>query len=148
MRASPVPLVRAVGLSWTAGLAQLALFLALGHAVDDLAAGRRPGAALYAQLGGAALVAALAAWAGPLFFGREQARDEARTRQALTTHVFALGSAERTRERAGRIVSTATDGVERAAAFRATFLGPMIASTTLPILVLIVLAVTVDAASA
>jgi ABC-type multidrug transport system fused ATPase/permease subunit len=59
-----------------------------------------------------------------------------------------LGAAERTRERTGRIVSTATDGVERAAAYRATFLAPMIGSLAVPLAVLSIIGFAVDGLSA
>jgi ABC-type multidrug transport system fused ATPase/permease subunit len=45
-------------------------------------------------------------------------------------------------------VSTATDGVERAAAYRGTFIAPMIGSVTVPLVVLVVIAATIDWVSA
>jgi ATP-binding cassette subfamily C protein CydD len=125
----------------------LGLFLGLGRAVDRVASGEALGAPLYGWLVGCAGLTALAAGAAVALAGR-QGLDEAASRQGLTRHLFALGAADRSRERAGRIVSTATDGVERAAAFRATFLAPMIASVSLPVIVLALLAWLVDPVAA
>jgi ABC-type multidrug transport system fused ATPase/permease subunit len=97
---------------------------------------------------GAVVVGALAAWMVPLLGGRDQPREEHRERTRITRHIFALGVTERTRERTGRIVSTATDGVERAAAYRATFLAPMIGSLAVPLAVLVILGIAVDRTSA
>jgi ABC-type multidrug transport system fused ATPase/permease subunit len=93
-------------------------------------------------------VAALAAWGVPFLAARDQAEDETRERRRVIAHVFKLGAAERSRERAGAIVSTATDGVERAAAYRGSFLGPMIGSMTAPLAVLIMMAVFLDPVTA
>ena len=65
----------------------------------------------------------------------------------MIRQVFALGPSQRTNERAGRVVNSATDGVERVAAYKGIFLAPMIASLTTPILVVIVVALTLDPAS-
>ena len=72
---------------------------------------------------------------------------EPRLRHSMIRQVFALGPTQRTSERAGRVVNSATDGVERVAAYKGIFLAPMIASLTTPILVVIVVALTLDPAS-
>jgi ATP-binding cassette subfamily C protein CydD len=134
-----------IGLGWVQGLALAGLYIAVGRAVD--AALGRAGAALapiFALLIVLALVAALAAGLAPYLAARDQAADEARERLRVVAHVFELGAAQRSRARAGAIVSTATDGVERAAAYRGAFLGPMIASMTAPALVLIMMGALVD----
>ncbi|MDR1806773.1 MAG: ABC transporter ATP-binding protein/permease [Propionibacteriaceae bacterium] len=144
MRRIPWAVVLAVVGGWVSGLSQLGLFLGIGRLIDRPSA--RDGVLVW--LTAAAVIAALAAWAAQAGQGQGQARDEAVHRAGLVGHVFRLGPAERSRERTGRIVSTATDGVERAAAFRATFIGPMVASMTLPLLVLAVLALAVDPVAA
>lgn len=136
---------RAVALSWASSLLLALLFLGVGTAMDDLLVGEGPPVALLVAL---ALLAGVAAWAVPTLGAREQAREERTLRSGVVGHVLALGVAERTRERAGRIVSTATDGVERAAAYRGTFVGPMIASMTVPLVVLLVVALTIDPVAA
>ncbi|MDR3107721.1 MAG: hypothetical protein LBU05_05945, partial [Bifidobacteriaceae bacterium] len=93
---------------------------------------------------GLAAVAAVAAGAVPYLAARDQAADESAERRRVVAQVFRLGAAERSRERTGAIVSTATDGVERAAAYRGSFLGPMIGSMTAPLLVLILMGAVLD----
>jgi ABC-type transport system involved in cytochrome bd biosynthesis fused ATPase/permease subunit len=136
-----------IALGWVQALALAGLYLCLGWGVDHLAADGSDGgsAALVALAAGAAIVVAgAAAWAVPYLAARGQAADEHDTRRAVVAHVFRLGAATRSRERTGALVSTATDGVERAAAYRSTFLGPMIGSMTAPLLVLVLAAVVVD----
>jgi ABC-type multidrug transport system fused ATPase/permease subunit len=58
--------------------------------------------------------------------------------------MFRLGVAFRTQESSGRFVSTATDGVERAAGFEATFRRPILASMTVPVIALLGLGLAVD----
>lgn len=65
-------------------------------------------------------------------------------RHRVLVHVFALGPTERTRERTGRLVNTATDGVERAAAHRATFASQMFASLATPAVVVLIIGITID----
>ncbi|MDR0283569.1 MAG: ABC transporter ATP-binding protein/permease [Propionibacteriaceae bacterium] len=139
-------LVLTVALGWVTGLAQLTAYLAIGHGVDAYLDSRVVPVAVWVVSGSAVTLAAVAAWAGLALTGRGQGTTEAATRRTLMAHVFALGPADR--ERAGRLVSSLTDGVERAAAFRATFLAPMIASVTLPVLVLAVVAVRLDPVAA
>ncbi|MDR1427216.1 MAG: ABC transporter ATP-binding protein/permease, partial [Bifidobacteriaceae bacterium] len=130
------------------GLALAAAYLQAGAAFDDVRAGAAPQLGRYLAMVGAVIVAAMAAWGVTALGGRDQPREEHRERARITRHVFALGAAERTRERTGRIVSTATDGVERAAAYRATFLAPMIGSLAVPLAVLAVVALVLDPVSA
>ncbi|MDR1798830.1 MAG: hypothetical protein LBR19_02955, partial [Bifidobacteriaceae bacterium] len=153
-----------IALSWVQALALAGLYLILGRLVDDVAGtGGNGGGATggNGNLGSSAgwdgystwlvvaalgliLAVGLAAWGGPYLAARGQAADEHRTRRAVTAHIFKLGAATRSRERTGALVSTATDGVERAAAYRSSFLGPMIGSMTAPLLVLGLAAVLVD----
>jgi ABC-type transport system involved in cytochrome bd biosynthesis fused ATPase/permease subunit len=140
--------LRTVLLGWLGAAALAVLYLGIGREIDAFAAGRATPGLDWAALAGAALVAAVAAWAVPELGARDQAKLERTARRRIVRHVFALGPAERTRERTGRIVSTATDGVERAAAYRATFLAPMIASMTSPIIVLAIFALAADPVAA
>ncbi|MDO4258790.1 MAG: ABC transporter ATP-binding protein [Actinomycetaceae bacterium] len=70
--------------------------------------------------------------------------EEKSARRRLLRHVFALGVAQRTSERAGRIVNTMTDGVERHALHTSSFIGPMIASLATPALVIAIIAISLD----
>jgi ATP-binding cassette subfamily C protein CydD len=135
-----------IALGWAQGMALAAFYITVGAEADSVLAGGAEalglGSIMLLALFG--LVAALAAWGVPFLAARDQAADESHERRRVLAHVFKLGVAERSRERTGAIVSTATDGVERAAAYRGTFLGPMIGSMTAPIIVLAMMAVCLD----
>ena len=107
-----------IALSWAGALALSLGYLAIGWGVDDALGGRAWGSWWIALVGVAA--SAGAAWLVSAIGGREMARLEPKARHRLVAHVFALGPSERTRERAGRIVNSATDGVERVAAYKGT----------------------------
>lgn len=134
-------------LTWAGSLALAVAYLALGRGLDALLDGARPGPAVVAAALVGILLAATTAAAVPALGGRGQAREETGLRALVVRRLIDAGPGERSREHTGRLVSTATDGVERAAAYRATFLGPMIAAMTVPVLVVIVVAVTIDARS-
>ena len=70
--------------------------------------------------------------------GERLRADEPRIRHAMVAQIFRLGVSERTKERSGRIVNTATDGVERSSNYRGTFIAPMLASLITPIMVVAV----------
>lgn len=133
-------------LTWASSLALAMTYLLIGQGIDQIAAGQElsviPQAAACAALAG--ILAAGASFVG----GRMMPTLEIDSRHAILRHVFALGSPERTAERSGRIVNTATDGVERVAQYRGIFVGPMIASLATPALVLIVVAISIDPVAA
>ncbi|RRD49654.1 ABC transporter ATP-binding protein [Buchananella hordeovulneris] len=135
-----------IALAWLSSAALAALYLLLGRGVDQLAAGTTPTITPTALA--ALSVSALAAWAASFLGGRLLPRVERTERHRLLDHVFALGVAERTQERTGRIVNTATDGVERVATYRALFLGPMLASLATPALILVIVAIALDPVAA
>ena len=135
-----------IALSWAGALALSLGYLAIGGGVDDALGGRAWGSWWIALAGVAA--SAGAAWLASAIGGREMARLEPKARHRLVAHVFALGPSERTRERAGRIVNSATDGVERVAAYKGTFLAPMIASLTVPLIVVLFVGAMIDPVSA
>jgi ABC-type multidrug transport system fused ATPase/permease subunit len=140
--------IAAVFLAVVAGSALAFLYLLLGIAFDQVRDGRTPAAGEFAAMVGVGIVGAVAVGAVPLLGGLDQPREEHRQRRRVVAQVFALGVAERTRERTGRIVSTATDAVERAATYRSTFLAPMIGSLAVPLAVLAIVALWVDRFSA
>ena len=72
------------------------------------------------------------------------AREEGRLRSRLLAHLFDLGPARAADLRSGSTVSLLTDGVERVALYRQTFLAPTAASFASPALVLALLAVVID----
>ncbi|MDR1077842.1 MAG: ABC transporter ATP-binding protein/permease [Propionibacteriaceae bacterium] len=133
-----------ISLSWLTAGALAGLYIGLGRQLDRLLDGRGLDQVALIWLAGLGLVAGAAAWAGPVLAAGEQNRIERTERGRVVAQVFALGAGQRSRERTGRIVSTATDGVERVAGFKGGFIGPMAASMTIPLLVLVVVALTID----
>lgn len=138
--------VAVVALTWMSSLALAAVYLVIGSSVDQLVTGSALTAFPWGAAG--ALVAGVSAWAASRLGSDALGGTEVSLRHRVLDQVFDLGASERTRERAGRIVSTATDGVERAAGYRATFIAPMIASLATPALVLVVVAIAIDPLSA
>ncbi len=131
-------------LAWVSSLALAGLDLSVGSIVGDFLDGTTVRTSLVAGAVVCALVAGLCAGGASWLGERGLASTEAGVRRRVVSQVFALGSAERTRERSGLIVSTATDGAERSAAFHSTFIAPMIASLTTPVIVLVVVALAID----
>ncbi len=72
------------------------------------------------------------------------AREEGRLRSRLLAHLFDLGPARAADLRSGSTVSLLTDGAERVALYRQTFLAPTAAAFASPALVLALLAVVID----
>lgn len=139
-----------VGLGWAAALASALLFVLLGRALDRTAAGGMAGALDTAWILGAvalAVVAAVCAGLGTWWSERASSRTESRLRAAVVSAVFRGGSV-RASAQAGRLLAAATTSVEKAAQYRASFLGPITASLTTPLLVLLVLGIAVDAVTA
>ena len=131
--------------SWAAALCLALAYLAIGWGVDDIA-GSSPWSTWWIALAGA-LGSGVFAWAVSALGAAQMNHMEPALRHSMIRQVFALGPSQRTNERAGRVVNSATDGVERVAAYKGIFLAPMIASLTMPILVVIVVALAIDPAS-
>ena len=134
--------VPVIALSWGASLALALTYLSIGWGLDQLLAGRPPSDLRWGAAG--AVASGLCAWWASRLGGDAMGPTETSLRHRVLDQVFALGPTERTRERAGRLVNTATDGVERAAAHRATFASQMIASLATPALVVLVIGATID----
>ena len=133
-------------LSWMTSLLLAAAYLTVGTGLDAVL-DARPWT-LWPLALASAVGSGLCAAAVSLIGGLDLALMEPRLRSRMIRKVFDLGPAQRTRERAGRIVNSATDGVERNATYRATFIAPMIASLTTPILVVLIVGLAIDWTSA
>lgn len=159
-----------VVLGWLAAASSAVLFVLLGQGVDQLSldgaaappagstasgtgapalgtggpAAEPGGPAWIAAAAALAVVAALCAGIGTWFSERAASQTEARLRTAVVSAIFRGGSV-RAAAQVGRLMAAATTSVEKAAQYRASFLGPITASLTTPLLVLLVMAVTVDA---
>ena len=112
-------------------------YIELGSVIDSLISGNVALLSLgYLSL--FAVTAGLMAFSASFSGGTRLRAEEPRLRHAMVAQVFRLGVSERTKERSGRIVNTATDGVERSSNYRGTFIAPMLASLLTPLIVVVV----------
>jgi len=131
-----------VGLAWGGAAATSVLFIRTGIILD------RGVAAVDVTLLVVCAVVAAACSAGSSWFAQwAEATAERTLRQRLVAAAFGSGVAG-TAGRSGRLLSSATGGVERTAHYRAGFLGPITGALTTPFLVLAVMAVGVSPAVA
>lgn len=137
-----------IAASWMSALTLAGLYICIGRAVDAVIDERALGWGLWACAGLCAAATGVSAWASSQLAGHSVGAIEKHVRHRLIDHVFASGPSTRSRERTGRIVNSATDGVERVANYRGSFIGPMIASLAIPLLVVIVIGVAIDWVSA
>lgn len=133
-------------LTWSSSIALAITYLLIGQGIDSLRS-QQPVTVIPWALA-TSVIAGLLAAAASFIGGRMMPKLEIDARHSMLRQVFALGSPERTQERAGRIVNSATDGVERVAQYRGIFVGPMLASLATPALVLIIVALYIDGFSA
>lgn len=130
--------------TWLATIALAVVYLVLGRALDAIRAGRDLAAGEMVLAVAAALVAGVAtAWVARAAAGR-QAQVEQTLRYRVMRAFLAAGPPDVTRVATGRLVSTATDATERVGAYRGSFLGPAVASVTVPVVVLVVVGVAID----
>lgn len=129
-----------VGLAWAAAAATALLFWRLGLALDAGQAGPSEVAVLLALAVTAALFAGVGAW----FSQWAPSQAERELRRMVVGRVFDLGVVGG-HNRGGELLSSATIGVEKTATYRAGFLGPIVGALSTPFLVLLVMAVTMDA---
>lgn len=131
-------------LTWVVTLSSTTVYLAVGAVLDGAHDAGGTGAGTAAWLVGGLLGIAAAGFAGPrTSLGAVGPREKVR-RDLLLEQLFTLGVAFRTKGRSGRFVSTATDGVERASGYEATFRRPILASMTAPLVALVALGAAVD----
>lgn len=132
-----------VGLAWVGAVSTALVFVLAGRVLD----GAPLSTGMILALVLLAITAAGCAAAGVVFSDRVASTTERRLRNAVVSRVFDLG-VEKTAGRSGQLLPIATDAVERTAHYRAEFLGPIFGALTTPLLVLGVMAITVDAATA
>ena len=133
-----------------AGLASGWTLISLGRglgAVTEGLLGASDGGAWCGHLMSAVLGALLAGacqLAVELIARASAANQEGEIRAKALGRLFALGPGRAREHRSGATVSLLTDGAERVALYRQTFLAPTVAAVLSPALVLVLLAVTVD----
>ena len=110
---------------------------------------------LHGNAGSLLITAAISAALCALFLGvadlvarKGACREEPLLRARALSHLFTLGPGRTARQRTGSTVSLLTDGAERVAVYRQTFLAPTLAAGLSPALALAVLALSVDPLSA
>ena len=135
-------MVTSMALAWLESLALTVALVAAGRAVDRLLDGASP-AFWVTALAVAAGLAASAQSLATLHTARARMRTEEVLRAAVLDSILAAGVRDAS-DRSGALVQAATDSVERAARYRAGFLGPIVGTFTTPFLVLAVLAASVS----
>lgn len=129
--------------------AALAIFFVLVGAVIDAISAREPlPAVVVAAIVVLPIVAAAAGLVSSRFSARATSTTERRLRRLVLSHVFDLGVIRRSESGSGRLVAAATTDVEKAAAYRAGFVGPIAATMAGPVLVIAIIGVAVDVVSA
>ena len=134
----------ALGATWAQAVATTALLLLAGRALDQLLTADGIGTGTTVALAAVVLVRAAIAGFVPLVSIEASGRLEDWGRETVYGHLLALGAPMRSRSRTGKLVSTATEAVELASFYYATFLGPIIASMTVPVLVVAAIAIFID----
>lgn len=136
-------LIRAIVLTWLGALAVTALIVTFGRILDHSLDQRPVPAAVWLTAGAAVLIAALCAALGVFLGQRSGARTERSLRAAVVGTALRPGQPSEP-DGSGALVSLATHAVERAAQYRAGFLGPIIGAMTTPLLVLLAMGILLD----
>ncbi|RWZ68371.1 ABC transporter ATP-binding protein [Labedella populi] len=142
--AAAVPVVLAL----VSASALAVFFVLVGRVLDAIAAGDALRTPVVSGLIILPLVAVACTLLSSRFSARATSGAERRLRGLVLGHVFGLGVTRRPAAASGRLVSAATTDVEKAAAYRAGFVGPIAGTMAGPVLVIIVIGFTVDVVSA
>ncbi|WP_051208384.1 ABC transporter ATP-binding protein [Propionicicella superfundia] len=133
--------------AWLGAAATALLFVRLGAGIDTVAAGRAISVADIVLMAFLVLLAGLSAAGVAVFSVWSGGEAERRLRRVVVAGVFARGVQD-AEQRSGANLSLATEGVERTAQYRAGFLGPVVGAVSTPLVVLVVMALGVDAVTA
>ncbi|WP_142122065.1 ABC transporter ATP-binding protein/permease [Rarobacter faecitabidus] len=140
--------IRSVLLSFASTVGLALTYLAAGASFDRIRFGNPiDGWPLIGLLAGPVL-AGLASWLLMVRWPGQLATLEMGKRDQILRAVLATTGARRSAQWTGKTVSTATDGVERFANYQVTFVGPMIAAMTSPVLVIAIIGFVIDWTSA
>ncbi|GAA2181494.1 hypothetical protein GCM10009785_16650 [Brooklawnia cerclae] len=132
-----------MGLAWAEAVAVALVFVLAGEAIDLIAANEPLRTGRIAGMIGLVWFAAVCAGAGAWLSQWAASDTERHLRRLVVARVFHNG-VTRTTGRSGELLSLGTHAVERAAHYRAGFLGPIIGALTTPLLVLAIMALTVS----
>ncbi|GAA2518807.1 ABC transporter ATP-binding protein/permease [Rarobacter incanus] len=137
-------ILRSVSLSWIGTVALAFTYLAVGKGVDEIRIGAAIHGGTLTVLIVCPVIAGAAAWAGMAPWPRHVTETEKSVRARMMRAVLGAVGQRQDDQWSGGTVSTATDGVERYAAYRETFVGPMIAAITGPILAALIIGWRID----
>lgn len=126
-----------------ASLTQAAALIAVGRAVGDIIEGNPPNGQLVTATV-CAVLSALCHLVAQAMARESASAEENRLRRRVLSHLLALGPARSVEVRTGATVSTLTDGAERVALYRQTFLPQAVASALSPLLVVVLLGILID----
>jgi ABC-type multidrug transport system fused ATPase/permease subunit len=130
--------------TWLIALINACFLILIGRALDNLLGGEPLVGPLLFILAVFLAGRGLVNWAVPAKGARAQGRLETVLRDRVYRNVMRQGAVVRSQEQTGRLVGTGTTSVELAATYYATFLGPIIAAMTTPLVVLIVVAIAIS----
>lgn len=133
-----------LALSLIGAITQALALIQGGYALGELATGAAIAPSRLATLIGLALAAAAAAGTNIWLTEKSAMRQEARLREATIRQVNQLGPVLSSEKSSGRTVSLATDEAQRMAYYRQTFIGPMLGSLSIPVVVLALMALLID----
>jgi ATP-binding cassette subfamily C protein CydD len=134
--------------TWTIALATAGFLIVVGQAVDDVITDGSVQGSTWIGLVGFALLRGLLNLLVPFTGFRAAGRLEQHQRDRVFRSIMTQGTPARSQEQTGKLVATGTQSVELSSVYYATFLGPIIASMTTPIVVLVVIGVFLDARTA
>lgn len=135
------------GLAWLGAAATAILFVRLGAGVDAVGAGASLSTGDIVVMLVLVVISGAAAAAAAIFSVWSGGESERHLRRLVVAGVFARGVRDGERQ-SGSALSLATEGVERTAQYRAGFLGPVVGAVSTPLVVLVVMALGVDAVTA
>lgn len=134
--------------TWLIAIATAGFLIYVGKGVDDVITDGSVQSGTMAGLIGFALARGLLNLLVPLTGFRAAGRLERHQRDRVFRSVMTQGTPVRSQEQTGKLVATGTQSVELSSVYYATFLGPIIASMTTPIVVLVVIGFFIDARTA
>lgn len=138
-----VPVLRSIALVWMATLLRVAMAVTTGSILASLLHRQGPGAWQVGILLASPLLLAAVEYVSVVHDGARQATWESHLRRQVVRTTWNRGLEHASSRRSGGVVSLATDSVERSAAMRTTFTGPMIGQMSAPIVVLVAVGFTV-----
>lgn len=137
-------LITSAVIAWSGTVITAWLFVLLGKSADYLAAGGPIPNMLLFMMAATAIAAAATVAVSVFYNAAAEEKAKQNLRSQLLIKIFRLGPAK-IYHRSGELVSLFTDSVDQTSHYRASFLGPIIAAMSSPLLAIAVVALAVDA---